>query len=353
LYRRRPMKQPFFSLFLRIRYIAVILSIWLALSGCSLLPVEEAALQPPLVEPAEEELDFIEVTNGNIQTFIKGTANFVSASTETLAFKDTGGRLKSINVTVGQEVKAGELLAELETADDLDLQIKLQRLNVERASLQYKQARESSANATDLRLREIDLERETMVLKSMESNYDNSRLYSPFKGIVTFVEKLNPGDSINPYQSIITVVDPSQMQLTYVAKESKDLIPVQAGMPASLEYKGQDYKGKVLQSPANAPLTADEKKAESNAVTMIIGMDDQPKGVQIGHSAEITIELQKRENVIVLPRSVLRSYMGSSYVLVAEGDRHKEVDVEVGITTPTEVEIVKGLEVGQKVILNN
>jgi hypothetical protein len=45
--------------------------------------------------------------------------------------------------------------------------------------------------------------------------------------------------------------------------------------------------------------------------------------------------------------------MGRSYVQIADGERKKEVDVEVGLTTPTEVEIVKGLEEGQQVILNN
>jgi hypothetical protein len=57
--------------------------------------------------------------------------------------------------------------------------------------------------------------------------------------------------------------------------------------------------------------------------------------------------------VIVLPRSAIRSYMGRNYVQIVEGERRKEVDIEVGLTTPTEVEIVKGLEEGQKVVLNN
>lgn len=352
MYRRRLMNHSLLSLVPRVKHVAVMLAASLALTGCSLLPLEEEALQPPLVQPAEEQLDIVNAAKGNIQTFLKGTANFVSASMDTLSFKESGGRLKSINVTVGQEVKAGDLLARLETGD-LDLQIRLQLLNVERARLQYDQARASGVNATDLRLREIDLERESMLLESMKNRLDQSQLYAPITGIVTFVESLNAGEFINAYQSIVTVADPSKIQLTYVAANTKDLLPVEAGMPVSLKYKGKDYKGKVLQSPSGVPLEADGAKAERNSVTIIIGMDDEPDGVQIGHSAELNIELQKRENVIVLPRSAIRSYMGRSYVQVAEGDRRKEVDVEVGLTTPTEVEIVRGLEEGQQVILNN
>ncbi|WP_425414597.1 efflux RND transporter periplasmic adaptor subunit [Paenibacillus harenae] len=352
MYPRRLMNRPLFNFIPRAKHAAVVLAASLALSGCSLLPIEEEALQPPLIQPAEEELDIVDAAKGNIQTFLKGTANFVSASMDSLSFKESGGRLKSINVTVGQEVKAGDLLAELETGD-LELQIRLQRLNVERAQLQYKQARASGANETELRLKEIDMERESMLLESMESRLDQSQLYAPITGIVTFVESLNAGNLVGAYQSIVTVADPSKMQLTYVAANSKDLFPVEAGMPVSLKYKGKNYKGKVLQSPSNAPLAADDAKAERNAVTIVIGMDDAPGGVQIGHSAELVIELQNRENVIVLPRSAIRSYMGRSYVQIADGDRRKEVDVELGLTTATEVEIVRGLEEGQKVILNN
>lgn len=329
----------------------MLLLIAFALSGCSLLPREDAVLQPPLVEPAQEELDVVEVGRGSIQTFLKGNATFESSNVKALSFKD-GGQLKSVNVTLGQTVKAGELLGELETGD-LDLQLGLQRLSLERAQLLYSQARFDEAGATDLRLKEIDMEREKMSLEAMESRLSKAQLYAPISGTVIFIEQLKTGERVNAYQPIITVADSKSMQLTYTAANAKDVLAVEAGMPVSLKYKGKDYAGKVLQSPSDVPAGADASKAEKNAVTIIIGMDNPPAGIQIGHSAEMTIELQKREKAIVLPRSALRSYMGRYYVQVAEGELRKEVDVEIGLTTPTEVEVVKGLQEGDKVILNH
>ncbi|MBB3108038.1 RND family efflux transporter MFP subunit [Paenibacillus phyllosphaerae] len=333
------------------RRASMLLLIAFALSGCSLLPREDAVLQPPLVEPAQEELDVVEVGRGSIQTFLKGNATFESSNVKALSFKD-GGQLKSVNVTLGQTVKAGELLGELETGD-LDLQLGLQRLSLERAQLLYSQARFDEAGATDLRLKEIDMEREKMSLEAMESRLSKAQLYAPISGTVIFIEQLKTGERVNAYQPIITVADSKSMQLTYTAANAKDVLAVEAGMPVSLKYKGKDYAGKVLQSPSDVPAGADASKAEKNAVTIIIGMDNPPAGIQIGHSAEMTIELQKREKAIVLPRSALRSYMGRYYVQVAEGELRKEVDVEIGLTTPTEVEVVKGLQEGDKVILNH
>jgi hypothetical protein len=56
--------------------------------------------------------------------------------------------------------------------------------------------------------------------------------------------------------------------------------------------------------------------------------------------------------VIVLPRGAIRSYMDRYYVQIMEGDYRKEADIEVGLMTPTQVEIVRGVEEGQQVILN-
>jgi len=333
--------------------LAAVIAAALAVSGCALLPIEEESLQPPLVEPAEEQLDIVEASRGSIQTFLRGTANFVSSEVEPLSFTESGGRLKSINVKLGEEVQAGDLLAELETGD-LAHQLDMQRLNVERTQLLYKQAlSDDGANATDRRLREIDLEREQKSLQAMERRLDKARLHATISGIVIFVQTLNTGDTVGAYQPIVTVADPDSVQLTYVASESADLLALEVGMSATLKYKGKEYAGSVLQTPSSTPLGADPAKAERNAVTVMLGIDDPPQDVQIGHSAEMTIPLQQREQVIVLPRAALRSYMGRNYVQVAEGERRKDVDIEVGLMTPTEVEIVKGLEEGQQVILNN
>lgn len=67
----------------------------------------------------------------------------------------------------------------------------------------------------------------------------------------------------------------------------------------------------------------------------------------------MTIVVEQRENVIVIPRKGLRTYLGRDYVQVLNGESRKEVDVEKGLVTPTEVEIRTGLKEGQNVILEN
>jgi multidrug efflux pump subunit AcrA (membrane-fusion protein) len=322
------------------------------LSGCSLLPAEEQQLQPPLVKPAQEKFDVVEVKKGTIQTFLKGTANFIATERQSLFFTESGGRVNAVHVNLGQEVKAGDLLIDLITGD-LDLQAKLQKLNVEKAQILYQEAKKSGAGASEIRLRQIDLEHEQISQDEIDKQMAKSRLVSPLNGIVTYIGEIKAGDSVNAYSPLISIDDPSHLQLAYQAVNGKDLYPVQPGMPVTLTYKKQELTGKVLQTPSTAPLSADKTIAERNAVTLILSIDKPPAGISIGESVDFTVPLQKQENVIVLPRAGLRSYLGRDYVQIAEGERRKEVDVEVGLKTATEVEIVRGLEVGQEVILNN
>ncbi|EXX84612.1 RND transporter [Paenibacillus darwinianus] len=322
------------------------------LAGCSMLPQEEAALAPPLVKPQTETFDVVEAARGDIQTYLKGTAIFASSQTVSLYFKESGGRIKTVLVQVGDDVKAGQAIVELDVGD-LELRTRLQRLNVERAEILYAQAKSDGLSGSELRLRQIDLERERITLVALEDQLSKSKLVSPQSGRVTYLAELKAGDAVTGYQPIVTVADPTKVKLTYQATSAKDLLAVQPNMAAFVTYGNQQYEAQVLQAPSNAPMVADKELAEKNATTLVLGLVKPIKGAVMGDSADFQIALEKRDDVIVLPRSGIRTYLGREYVQIAEGERRIEVDVEVGLKTPTEVEIVRGLEEGQQVIMNN
>jgi macrolide-specific efflux system membrane fusion protein len=65
----------------------------------------------------------------------------------------------------------------------------------------------------------------------------------------------------------------------------------------------------------------------------------------------VSIITQKKDKAILIPLAALRTYSGRNYVQVVDNQGNKkEVDVELGQQTATDVEIVKGLTPGQKVV---
>jgi hypothetical protein len=67
--------------------------------------------------------------------------------------------------------------------------------------------------------------------------------------------------------------------------------------------------------------------------------------------AEIIYVVNERKNVIALPRGALNSVGSRRYVNILEDNIRVERDVEVGLTTELEVEILSGIAVGDVVIL--
>ncbi|WP_274652202.1 efflux RND transporter periplasmic adaptor subunit [Paenibacillus humicola] len=321
------------------------------LSGCSLLPRQQKELQPPLVKPAQEKFDTVEAKKGTIERYFIGTATFASSRVVPLYYTDAG-RLKDIYVNQGDTVKKGQLVAELDTGD-LDTRINLEKLNLERAQIELDKAVKSGAGKNDLRVRQIDVERERITIDSLQAQFEAAKLTSPMDGVVSYRDTLQAGDDVTGYKPIVSIADPSSLQLVHEADDPQTLLPLQPGMKVVVTVDGAAAKGVVTQSPSSAPITDDKDVAERNGKLLYISLTGPAVKAQMGDSADIKILLEKHDNVIVLPRSGLRSYLGRTYVQVLDGERRKEVDVESGITTATDVEIVKGLDPGQQVILNN
>jgi macrolide-specific efflux system membrane fusion protein len=77
-----------------------------------------------------------------------------------------------------------------------------------------------------------------------------------------------------------------------------------------------------------------------------------PGDASIGAFTDVKIILQQRDDVLKIPRSGVRSFLGRTFVRTLEdGNKVREIDVETGIKGSTEIEITKGLEEGAVVVL--
>lgn len=328
-------------------------SIAVALTGCSLLPQEESVLRPPLVTPAKENFTVVEVKRGNIEKKVRGVGTLTAYKVESLFFRESGGRLKSIDVHLGDEVKKGDVLVTLDSGD-LDIRIRQQRIALERAQIALQQTKEERpGDDRAIRLRMLDLESVQIQMDALEDQMRRTKLVSDIDGIVSYVEQVKEGDSIAAFRSLVTISDPTEVKLVYQVANFSDLIGVELNMEADVMIEGTPYKGRVVQIPTTAPVSDNKAIQDRNARSIVIDVIDLPSDVKIGTLADITILTEYREDVLIIPRVGLRSYLGRDYVQVLEGESRKEVDVQKGIVTATEVEIHLGLEEGQQIILNN
>lgn len=327
----------------RICLIAASILIAASFSGCLLLPTEEQVLAPPLVEPPKITYETADVKRGTIEKKIKVSSTFASVSQENLYFKFKGGNLKSLNVKLGDKIKKGDLLAELDT-DSLLSQIKQQEISVKIEELNYNNEKsKADVSAYVLEKESLVLQSVKLKLTDLRNEYNKSRLLSTITGDVVYIDKVNSGDYVSANRTLITIADPTKLQLIYKGDDSTNF---PQGVFVDVKYKGKDYKGQVVASPYNLPTDANKDLKSS----VFIKVEGIPEDVNIGETADISLSLDKRENVIVIPRNMVSNYSGRSYVQVLENGLKYERDVELGLQTATDVEIVKGVKEGDKLI---
>lgn len=358
------------------------------LAGCSLYPKEEQMLAPPLVEAPKITYDEATVAKGNIEKKISGQATLISVNQANFFFKFKGGTLKSINVKPGEVVKKGAVIAELDT-DNLESRIKQQELSDKESQLtlddaKYQLAKDQKLNddakaiedkltdelwqgkppsdddkqkATNLQnsidgvkrsksavqRAEFDVEKNKLAMEDLLLERQKSILTSTMDGVVIYMDTLNAGDYANAFKTLVTLADPTQLQIQYTG-DNLNLFDL--GKIVNLKYKDNSYEGVVVTNPSSMPIgtSKDDKKFVQ------IKVNDLPKDSEIGDSIDISFSVEKKENVIVLPRNLIHTADGRNYVETLEKGLKVERNIELGLQTATDAEIVKGLNQGEKVI---
>gem|GEM_PF-178877 len=378
------------------RHAAIASAFATLLSGCSLLPKEEPILAPPLVEPVQVTYDVAEVTLGTIKRSIRGTSTFTTVDKKELSFPESKGlRLKTLNVSSGDMVKAGQVLAELD-ATELERSIEMAKYEVDKAKLELLEAQqdnqyeveearlnvlkaEMSAKVSETKLAQIELEQaklklaeledpkrreykieraklnvkqREMDLASLQKRLADTKLIAPMDGLVLFVSNEQVGDEIDAHQTLVTIGDSNKLHVLYTAPERDAIKDVKDGVKALIKLPdGTEVEGIVVQTPLNVPDDVPEELKRLYHRSLLIAPVKPLLGIEVGTSVYFEIVVEQQENAVIIPSKALRAFNERMYVHVLEEDVKKEVDVTVGIKTEAEVEILSGLQPGQLVIL--
>jgi multidrug efflux pump subunit AcrA (membrane-fusion protein) len=322
----------------------LIASCCLLATGCGLLPAEEEVLAPPLVEPQKIEYRTHAVARGSLIAQLRMTGILVPSDTRALSFEDQGGRLAIMHIQMGQEVKAGDLIAELESGS-LDDQIALQELEVEKIVLDLANMRATGAGTYAIKRTEIDLKQQRIRLAALESAKEATVIRAPIDGQITYTISTPRGEYINAYQIVARVSETSKMLLVTNDIDAGEL-PIGAGV--QLEYKTSVLAGEVVANPSTLFNDPDERLRTAAVIEFVAGF---PEDAKLGDTLRITYIQDQRLDVIVLPRSLVNLMSGRKYVNVLLDGVRVEKDVEIGLMTDTEAEILTGLDEGDLVIM--
>ena len=295
------------------------------------------------MEPPEISYRTIPVRRDTIQNMIRGTGYFVYAEQHSIAFRVRSGRLNSVFVSYGDVVDEGHILAELET-DNLKLQIRQQEIQVRKQELSLERKQLGGSDKFELEIGSLDLQLAQLQLQKLNNDLEASRLRSPMDGEVVYIANVTEGTFVDAYKTMFQIADRSQLYLSYTGSNISEF---RLGMEVRIRI-GDDYvPGEVIMTPAEFPYDAPDSQKRQ----IIFDVSNPPADVEKGDTAYIELVLERSEDTLIIPRSQVQHYMGRKYVYVLEDGVRAERNIETGIQTPTEVEVLEGLEENELVVL--
>jgi RND family efflux transporter MFP subunit len=323
-----------------------------------------------------------------------------AALQETPVYTRTDGYLKQRNVEIGQKVKQGQLLIELDTPD-LDQQIeqaratlaqskaalaqfqaniqamestwKLAQLTAGRTKSLFDQgvlARQDSDNATaaadtaaaNFRAAQENVKAQNSVIEANDANIRRlvetkkyARLEAPFDGVVTYrnpqasdIGTLITSGSGTNVRELIRV---SQIQklLVYVSVPQNYAPMIHAGQTASLQL--QEFPGRSF--PARVQNTGSSLDPASRTMQTLLLVDNAQEVLLPGMYVSVRFVLPHRVSVLRLPSEALIVRAEGPAAAVVGPDRKVHLTkITLGRDYGNEVEVTAGLSATDRVILN-
>src|SRR5688572_3756482 len=288
------------------------------------------------------------VTRGDIVTAIAATGTLEAVTTVAVGTQ-VSGSIRALRADFNSIVRKGQVLAELDPslyqsavdqarANVLSAEANKDRLEVALADAQARLARATELSKKQL-ISHVDLEtadvavqsaaaqvksaaaqvaQATASLRQAQVNVAKTTITSPIDGIV-IARNVDVGQTVAASLSaptlFILAADLTQMQLKANVDES-DLGRILAGQPVDFTvdaYPGQTFTGSVKQVRLNPTI-------ESNVVTYaaIITAPNPELKLKPGMTANVTVQVDRREGVLRVPSAALR-YTPTADVLAALG----------------------------------
>lgn len=328
---------------------------------------------PELLEPLGFDENSMEVVRGTMYN-IQKTDNVVIYETMEVTVK-SNAIVKSVNVALGDEVKAGDVLISLDggsvskKAEEIDNQIAdkeadnnylngIKESEIRIAELEYQQMEQNGASVEELAEKRSEItnmensyyqlklkqekELSELVLSKMDGGNVDSDITAPCDGVVMYLSNWNAEESIEK-GSCVAIIGKNGSKLIKGEYLATDVVD------ACDEYyaliNGKEY------SVTNVPVDTNQE-----AIAAVFGatlentyyINDGADEIDYGDVASVVFISERKEDVLYVPDEGIFQDIDGYYVYVKNKDGEKiRRDVEIGTVWETAVEIVSGLEEGE------
>ena len=307
-------------------------------------------------------------TENSNSTYITASGKIESENSANLSTRMMGYVTK-VNVKVGQNVSAGQLLVSI---NNTDLQAKKAQVDasITQATAGYNNAKkdydrfvnlfaQQSASQKELddmtaryEMAKAGLEAAKQMRNEVMAQFSYSNITAPFSGMVTntFVKE---GDMANPGMPLVSIEGASRLQVTAMVSES-DISNVKNGMPVKINVKSlnKEVAGKVSEVSLSAKNTGGQYLVK-------VTLDKIDKQILSGMFVNVQFPMAKKEatavksDVVMVPESALVRQGQLSGIYTIGNDNVAILRwLRIGKTFGNQVEVLSGLSADEQYIVS-
>ena len=273
----------------------------------------------------------------------------VLANEQVVIVSEISGKVDAILFEEGAPVKSGAVLVQLDTST---LEAERDRARYRYELLQRQEARQRqllddgllSQEEYDFTVGEMNVLSAELELR--RAQLAKATIRAPFQGIVG-LRAVSLGDYVSNDTRVTTLqdIDPVKVEFSVPEAYARDLA---TGETIRFRVQG-------VEEPFEGTVYAMEPSIDPQTRSLTLrALAPNPDGMLLpGAFAEVELAVQQVEDALSVPSLAVVPELGGKKVYVLEAGRAESRSVETGIRTETRVQITRGLDVGEQVIVSN
>ncbi len=257
---------------------------------------------------------------------------------------EVSGRLTYLNIPDGAVVAAGAILARINDAD-LQAQLQQQKVQLELAEKTERRLNQLlAANGVDQATYDAALSQVNLYnanINVLNAQIDKTVIRAPFSGRLG-LRLVSEGAFVSPSTTIGTLQQTDRIKIDFSVPETyADLLKI-----------GRTVLVRATSSGEEMSATVSAVEPQINTATRNLKVRARLNGGIISPGSFVKVVLNKSSNGIVVPtNAIIPDAMSNLVVLVKEGKATFQ-PVETGTRDSNGIEITKGLQVGDTVIVS-